>query len=65
MNQNNKNNIRTFTPEELGLKRITVDGRTYLDVTPFWIDSKESQRIQKYIEEHSQIPENYEKEEKA
>lgn len=41
----------TFTPEELGLERITVNGKRYIDVTPLWIDSKKSQEVQKKIEE--------------
>ena len=41
----------TFTPEELGLEWITVNGKRYIDVTPLWIDSKKSQEVQKKIEE--------------
>ncbi len=41
----------TFTPEELGLERITVNGKRYIDVTPLWIDSKKSQEVQKIIQE--------------
>lgn len=48
---NGKNKRRTtFTPEELGLEKITVNGKRYLDVTPLWIDSKTSQKIWKIIE---------------
>lgn len=40
----------TFTPEELGLERITINGKRYIDVTPLWIDCKQAQEIQKIIE---------------
>lgn len=46
-----KGNVKTFTPEELGLKRVVAEGRSYIDITPFWIDSKESIRIHNMIEE--------------
>lgn len=49
-NDNTRKRRRTFTPEELGLERIVVDGKRYIDVTPLWIDSKKSQEVQKIIE---------------
>ena len=58
MNKENKENIKTFTTEELGLKRLVAEGCSYIDITPFWIDSKESRRIQKIIEGESPHPED-------
>ena len=46
---NEKKRRRRFTPEELGLERITVNGKRYIDVTPLWIDSKKSQEVWKII----------------
>lgn len=40
---------KSYSPEELGLKRIVADGHVYLDVTPFWIDSKQSQHIKEIV----------------
>lgn len=54
----NKNKTYRFTPEELGLERIVVGGRTYIDVTPLWIDSDESQRIQNIIYGEPPSPED-------
>lgn len=48
-----------YSPEELGLERITVNGHTYLDVTPFWIDSKQSQRIQQIIASDKKVEEDF------
>lgn len=36
---------QSYTPEELGLEYIMVNGRRYLDVTPLWIDSNRAQEI--------------------
>lgn len=44
-NENRKKRRVTFTPEELGLERLTINGKKYIDVTPLWIDSKKSQKI--------------------
>lgn len=41
----------SFTPEELGLERVRINGKSYIDVTPLWIDSKKSIEIQKIIEQ--------------
>ncbi len=49
-----------FTPEELGLERLVVHGRRYIDVTPLWIDSQKSREIQAFIKERSFDPENKE-----
>lgn len=38
-----------YSPEELGLERIVADGHTYLDVTPFWIDSGQAQHIRQIV----------------
>lgn len=46
---NGKSRRTKFTPEELGLERITVNGKRYIDVTPLWIDSKKSQEVWKII----------------
>lgn len=40
-----------FTPEELGLERLVLHGRRYIDVTPLWIDSQKSREIQAFIKE--------------
>lgn len=40
-----------FTPEELGLERLVIHGRHYIDVTPLWIDSPKSRDIQALIKE--------------
>lgn len=53
-----KEHIKTFTPEELGLKRTTVEGRNYIDITPFWIDSVESRRIQDMLQGEASCPED-------
>ncbi len=53
-----KEHIKVFTPEELGLKRITAEGRNYIDITPFWIDSVESRRIQDMLQTEASCPEN-------
>ena len=42
-----KKNIFRFTPEQLGLERIVVNGKRYIDVTPLWIDSKKSVEVYK------------------
>lgn len=44
-----KINGNYYSQEELGLKNITIQGKTYVDVTPFWIDCKQSQKIKEYI----------------
>lgn len=48
-----KKNIKikgeSYSPEELGLEHIVADGHTYLDVTPFWIDSRQSQHIKQIV----------------
>lgn len=49
-----------FTPEELGLERLVVHRRRYIDVTPLWIDSQKSREIQAFIKERSFDPENKE-----
>lgn len=56
--EDNKKKTRRFTPEELGLKRIVANGRKYIDVTPLWIDSKESQKIQNIIYGEPPSPED-------
>lgn len=48
--EDNRNTTYSYTPEELGLKKIIADGHRYIDVTPLWIDSKESRRIQDIIQ---------------
>lgn len=53
-----KEHVRAFTPEELGLKRITAEGRKYIDITPFWIDSTESRRIHEMLQGEASCPEN-------
>lgn len=53
-----KEHTKTFTPEELGLKRITAEGRSYIDITPFWIDSVESRRIQDMLQKEASCPED-------
>ncbi len=40
---------KSYSPEELGLKRIVADGHVYLDVTPFWIDSRQAQHVKEII----------------
>lgn len=40
---------KSYSPEELGLERIVVDGHIYVDVTPFWIDSGQAQHIKELI----------------
>lgn len=40
-----KINNQYFTPDELGLETVTYDGKKYIDVTPFWIDCGQTQRI--------------------
>ena len=53
-----KEHTKTFTPEELGLKRITAEGRSYIDITAFWIDSVESRRIQDMLQKEASCPED-------
>lgn len=48
----------SFTPEELGLERLVIDGQHYIDVTPLWIDSGKAREIQKLIKERACYPEN-------
>lgn len=55
MNKEN-NQIYRFTPEELGLERIVIGGRRYIDVTPLWIDSKKSREIQSMLKDDSSQP---------
>lgn len=52
-----KEHTKTFTPEELGLRRITAEGRNYIDITPFWIDSVESKRIHDVLQGEAPRPE--------
>ncbi|MCM1158339.1 MAG: hypothetical protein NC300_05790 [Bacteroidales bacterium] len=40
-----------YTPEELGLERLTIEGHSYIDMTPFWLDSRKSDEVRKRIEE--------------
>lgn len=53
-----KNKMYRFTPEELGLERIVAGGRIYIDVTPLWIDSDESRRIQNILYGEPPSPED-------
>lgn len=55
------NKVCKFTPEELGLEKITVGGHRYIDVTPFWIDSKKSREIQSILKDASLHPEECKK----
>mgnify|MGYP004502007649 CR=1 FL=1 len=48
-----KMNGQVFTHQELGLKEVFYKGKKYVDITPFYIDSKESVRIKKYMDEQS------------
>lgn len=59
----NKKNVKTFTLEELGLKRIVAEGHRYIDITPFWIDSKESVRIRNMLKGEPSRPEGFIKKE--
>lgn len=52
-----------FTPEELGLKKVVVEGHRYIDVTPFWIDSRESRRIQNMLEGEVPNPKGFKRKE--
>ncbi|MGN0494958.1 MAG: hypothetical protein ACI4GW_01900 [Lachnospiraceae bacterium] len=45
-----KINNHVFSHQELGLKEYMYQGKKYIDVTPFWIDSKETQRIKKHVD---------------
>ena len=38
--KDDKTKVYRFTPEELGLERIVINGHRYIDVTPLWIDPK-------------------------
>lgn len=55
----NKKNVKTFTVEELGLKRVVAEGHRYIDITPFWIDSKESIRLWNMLEGEPPHPEKF------
>ncbi len=57
MNKSKEKNY-SFTPEELGLERLKIHGRYYIDVTPLWIDSQKSREIQAVIKEREAYPEN-------
>lgn len=46
-------NGHVFTHQELGLKEVNYKGKKYVDITPFYIDSKDSARIRKYMDEQS------------
>lgn len=48
-----KMNGHVYTHQELGLKEVNYKGKKYVDITPFYIDSKESARIRKYMDEKS------------
>lgn len=67
MDKENKSEIRinaySFTPEELGLERLVIDGHRYIDVTPLWIDSKKSREVYAIIEAKmaASNPENVER----
>ena len=37
-----------FTPEELGIS-VTYYGKRYIDVTPFFLNWREKERIMRYI----------------
>lgn len=50
-NMNIKKQGCTFNHQELGLKEVIYHGKRYIDVTPFWIDSKERTRIENYMED--------------
>lgn len=39
----------TYTPEELGLERLVVNGKRYIDVTPFWLDCRQSREIDEKV----------------
>ncbi|MGN0438060.1 MAG: hypothetical protein ACI4F4_06000 [Lachnospiraceae bacterium] len=45
-----KMNNHAFTHQELGLQEYMYRGKKYIDVTPFWIDSKETKLIQNYMQ---------------
>ncbi len=52
-----------YTPEELGIKRVVINGKRYLDVTPFWLDSKQSQLIDEKLHGARPKPNDFSKRE--
>lgn len=54
-------NGETYTPEELGLERIIVNGKRYIDVTPFWLDSTQSRVLDEKIHGAKPKPGDFER----
>ncbi len=54
---NIKMNGIVLTHQELNLKEYYFQGKKYIDVTPFWIDSKETYRIKQLFEERKEMDE--------
>lgn len=46
-----KTDLYRFSPEEIGLERLIIDGHCYIDVTPLYLDSKKSLEVYERIEE--------------
>ncbi len=58
-------NGTTYTPEELGLERLTINGKKYLDVTPFWLDCEKARCIERQIHGERPRPEDFRREMKG